>query len=477
MTPTTKTPIQFATLPEWSATGIILGGLLAYLLMPEYGHYNPGALAAPAVALSIGLMVGPFVSGLLRPASLLRAEPVLFFGLIYWVLLDAIQGSYGLWGTAHHAVLQSFIGVAVFALGILAGSLFTSTLYGSERLGFWSDISPHVIFRAVLLTFFAGILKPLLSCELNPQCFVDSFFIPYKELPWRTVKFGAFDTVIKYVGFLGYLSLPLTAALYYSERSFTPRVLLSCILGLFLLLLFAQTGSRRFVGMVVMATGLTWVLLHERIHLAHLLKLALISALMLLLLETMVSWRNEGLGTAFISKETKTAHNQGLVSVDKNLYYMSHAMTVVPRLHDYAPVDGIMAVIAAPIPRSIWREKPTQGGNIPLLQLIGIRKGPGFSWSCSAVCDFYLMGGLVAIGLGGAVFGILAQLCNRVLYQQVSLPSRILYSFGLMSLFIGLRNTRDLTAIGLIVGIIWGSFYIRRLYIRHSRKSTGKLAE
>jgi len=476
MTPTTRTPIQFSTLPEWNVIGIVLGGLAAYLLMPEYDHYNLGALAAPAVALSLGLMAGPFISGIFRPASLLRAEPVLYFGLVYWILLDAIQGSYGLWGTAHHAALLSFIGTAVFALGIWSGSQITSAFYGGQRYGEWREISPKFVFRAVLLTFLAGVLKPLLACELNPQCFANSFFLPYSELPWRTVRFGPFDSALKYLGFLGYMTLPLAATLYYLDGRVTQRVAVSFLLGLLLLLLFTQTGSRRFVGMVVMATGLAWVLLHKRVRLAHLIKLAALSALMLLLLETMVTWRDEGLAAVFSGEEAESSHKRGVVSVDKNFYYMSHAITVVPKLHPYKPVDGLLAMIGAPIPRSIWPSKPTQGGGIPLLQLIGERKAPGFTWSCSAVCDFYLMGGMIAVMFGGTLFGVLAHLCNRVLFQSISLPSRIIYAFGLMSLFIGLRNTRDLTAIGLIVGIIWAIFYVQRLYSRlHHIESDTKL--
>lgn len=448
--------------------GIAAGSSAAHLLIPDIDYYSPGALAVPAAMLSLGLMVGPTASALRHSASLLRPEPVLILGLVYWILIDAIQGSHGLWGTSRIAIHRAFLGIALFAGTLWIGSLLAHLIRGPKSEIYFPKLTLEYVFALVILTFLAGIFKPIVACNLNPQCIMDAFFLPYDELPWKQLNFGQFDTLVKYVGFLGFTTLPLAIVLLHLEGRASQRVILSMILGYILLLLFAQNGSRRLAGMVIAASSLVWVLLQPFVRTRHLVALAVISIATLYLLETMVTWRNEGLAAAILAEDEKDKKGKGVITIDKNLYYMTHAMSIVPERYPFKPIDGPLSALGAPIPRSIWPDKPTQGGGIPLLQHIGERKGPGFSWSCSAVCDLYLYGGFPSIAIGGLIFGILAQLASRLLVGSNSASRRLIYSFALMSLFIGLRNLRDLTAIGVIVCIVWIILYARRLYIRRS---------
>lgn len=460
--------------PLWGVFFIALGGSIAIAIIPELDYYRPGALRWPAIALSLGLIAGPIVAALSKPHSLIRTESILCLGLFYWILLDAIQGVHGLWGTSLEAVKTAFLGVTVFGISLWAGSVTLTIFLNQQKAVSWTtNISANFIFYTAIFCFFAGMLKPILACNFSPQCIIDSFFVPWYNVPWRTVKFGSFDTILKYIGFLGYLTLPLTAALSHIGKNSTWRVALLLALSSILLLIFMQSGARRVVGMVVIATGLIWTLLHYRPGIRQIVGLGLISLLTLYVLESMLEWRTQGIGYAFTSEsENHTDQNSGLVSVDKNLYYMTHAMTVVPERYNYQPIDGALSALGAPIPRSIWPSKPAQGG-IPLLALIGERKAPGFSWSCSAVCDFYLMGGITAVAMGGFIFGCLAHLSNRILYQAKSVPSRLTYAFSIMILFIGIRAIRDLTAIGLILIIVWGIFYLKKShFIKNEHRPT-----
>lgn len=459
-------PNQYQLYPLHALLGIAGGAAAAYLLIPSVDYYSPGALAGPATALALGLLVGPVTAAFRNPASVLRAESVLAVGLIYWILFDAIQGVHGLWGTTQLSVYRAFISVALFACSIWIGSITAQLTDRSRREIKYPELAANYIFGLVILTFVAGIFLPIYSCQLNPQCIVDAFFVPNDEVPWRKVGFGSFDTVVKYIGYLGYTTLPLAVALLHLERRVSQRVILALILGLILLVFFMQSGSRRKAGMVVAAAGLVWVLIHDRVLLKHLLILGALSVATLFMTEFIVTWRNEGLATAIFSEEDKK-ERKGIITIDKSLYYMTHAMSVVPERYPFKPVDGPLSALGAPIPRSIWPSKPAQSGGIPLLRFIGERKGPGFSWSCSAVCDFYLYGGYPAIVIGGFIFGLLAHASNRLLLTKASVSSRLIYAFALMSLFIGLRNFRDLTAIGIIVILIWGILNVRRWYTKN----------
>lgn len=461
---------QYRLYPLHALLGIAGGAAAAYLLIPDIDHYSQGALVLPATALALGLLVGPAVSALRNPPSLLRAESVLAVGLIYWILFDAIQGVHGLWGTTQLAIHRAFFSVALFGAALWVGSLASQLTYKPQKHIEYRELSADYVFGLVLLTFLSGIFLPLYSCQLTPQCIADAFFLSNDEVPWGRLSLGSFDTVFKYIGYLGYTTLPLAIVLLHLERRLNTRVVIAIILGLILLIFFMQSGSRRKAGMVVAAAGLAWVLLHDRVLLRHLFVLGVISLATLFMAEFIVTWRNAGLATAIFSDE-KQEERKGVITIDKNLYYMTHAMAIVPERYPYKPIDGPLSAIGAPIPRSIWPSKPSQGGGIPLLQFIGKRKNAGFTWSCSAVCDFYLYGGYPSVIIGGMFFGVLASVSSRRLLISTSASSRLIYAFALMSLFIGLRNFRDLTAIGIIVVLIWGVLNLRQWYAKKSLRT------
>jgi hypothetical protein len=427
---------------------------VAFIFIPEFDHHERFALWIPALILSVGLLAGVLIAAVCSPASLLRTESILSFGLVYWVMLDAIQGSYGLWGTSREAIETAFLGTALFAVAIWLVSAAPAGISKPNNTVLSGDLSPGLVFGVGLISFMAGMLQPMLACNLNPGCLAEAFFMRWDTVPWRNFSLGeggsGLNTLLKYVGFLGFLTLPLSAVLVRLEGRLSWRVILLSLLGMLVLMLLIQSGARRIVGMTVASTGLLWVLLRPDVKLRHLLRLAIIGIGLLLVLEAMVSWRAIGIGTGLMSGAPLVGKSENTLSVDKNFYYMTHAMTIVPERHPYKPVEGLLFTLGAPIPRSVWPGKPAQRG-IDLTRLIGERKAPGFTWTCSAVCDFYLMGGLWVIAFGGLIFGILARACNQLLFQPLTVRSRLLYAFTVMILFIGLRAIRDLTAIGLFV--------------------------
>jgi hypothetical protein len=467
---------QFRLYPAFSIIAILASCLVAFIFIPEFDHHEHFALWIPALILSVGLLAGVLIAAVRSPASLLRTESILSFGLVYWITLDAIQGSYGLWGTSREAVETAFLGTALFAAAIWLGSAVPASMSRLNNTALSGDLSPALVFGVGLITFVAGILQPMLACNLSPGCFAKAFFMPWDTLPWRNFSLGeggsGLNTLLKYVGFLGFLTLPLSAVLVRLEGRLSWRVILLWLLGMLILMLLIQSGDRRIVGMTIASTGLLWVLLRPDVRLRHLFRLAIIAAGLLLVLEAMVSWRAIGIGTGLMSGVPLVGKSKNTLSVDKHFYYMAHAMTIVPERHPYKPVEGLLFTLGAPIPRSVWPDKPAQRG-INLSQLIGERKGPGFTWTCSAVGDFYLMGGLWVIAFGGLIFGILARACNQLLFQPLSARSRLLYAFSVMILFIGLRAIRDLTAIGLFVLFcLLFVLAMRRLFRKVVRYST-----
>ncbi len=465
---------QFRAYPAAAIFMILAGACLAVLMIPVTGHESPTGLFWSSVVLSMGLIFGVAMSVMNSPASVFRAECILSLGLVYWVTLDPIQGAYGLAGTSIEAVAMAMAGTGLFAAAIWVGAMLPLRLVSGGANSITGDFAPGLVFWAGIATFCAGILQPMLACKASPLCFVESLFTPWDQVPWRTYKAGTsgsgLNTLLRYLGYFGFLTLPMAVVLLRSQQRFSWRVAFLAFLGTLILILLVQSGARRIVGMLVASSGLIWILLRPSIRFRELLRLGIVALSLLLVLEAMVSWRKIGIGTGLIQGESLTGISRShLISVDKNFYYMSHAMTVVPEHHPHKPVDGLLWAIGGPIPRSVWPSKPISRG-IDLLPYIGKRAPAGFSWTCSAVCDLYLIGGAWAIGAGGLVFGVLAGLCNQLLFQPPSGKSRIMFGFGVMMLFIGLRSIRDLMAIGFFIMLcICLILLLRRLFPERER--------
>src|SRR5688572_20822421 len=79
---------QFRVFPLFSIMSILVGYGIAEMLIPEDTYYLDGALFAPSLALTLGLVSGVLVAGISSPASVLRAESILSVGMVYWITLD-----------------------------------------------------------------------------------------------------------------------------------------------------------------------------------------------------------------------------------------------------------------------------------------------------------------------------------------------------------------------------------------------------
>jgi len=180
--------MQFRTFPLLSIMGIVIGYLIADLLIPD-AYFVQGALFAPSLALSIGLVSGVVLAGLSYPGSALRAESIMSFGLIYWVTLDPMQGSYGLWGTSLAAVHNAFLGTAIFAASMWIGGSISHARLRSRTPTMGWEPTPLLIFQIGVIVFLGAIFKPMLACSFNPVCLGEGFFYRGRPSPGRPISF------------------------------------------------------------------------------------------------------------------------------------------------------------------------------------------------------------------------------------------------------------------------------------------------
>ena len=463
----------YATLPAWSILGVVSGYALAWTAIPRDAWWEAGALALPALLLSLGLLAGIAAAALRSSGALFRTEHILIFGLVYWVLLDPIQGSYSLFSVSEDGVQRSFLGIALFALFLWLGStLMTAirTLLREQVPGPGLDVGPRFLFGAACLCFLLGVLRILIGCQLVPGCIADYYFAPrFQGVQGWLGTFGDFDTLLIQIRFFGYLVLPIAAALYFVERRASWRVVIAVILGLAFLLLLIKGGGRRGVGTCLGATILVWILLREHISWRHLLMLGAAAVGLLLIMQAMLVWRTTGTLTAITQGESLEVKDRaGVIAVDKNFRILSQITTVIPERQAHTGVNGVVYMLTIFIPRSIFPGKPA-GRGVDLMTLIDKKERPGWSWTCSSVCDLYLIGGNLAIAIGGMLYGFAANLTSRLLVRPPSVRSRLLFGILTMTLFVGLRSLHEVVSTGLAVLALWGVFGLRGMVVSRRR--------
>ena len=136
---------------------VIFATGLALSVIPESTE-PAGALFWPAAILSGGLLLVPMARARQGILGAFQAENVLIGGLIYWLLLDLLLGSYPLVGLRRESIFESFVAIGLMAVGIWLGVAGRS--WRLPRI-VWriASLSIHdrTLFKAALVSFCFGI--------------------------------------------------------------------------------------------------------------------------------------------------------------------------------------------------------------------------------------------------------------------------------------------------------------------------------
>lgn len=444
---------QFTTQPFWAIFGVLAGTLVAIAVLPSETYVLLSNLVWPSIVLSVGLLCGVVAASWNNPSSLFRAEHILMFGLFYWLLTELVQGTGGRWATTE-GVQATFIAIAIFAGALWLGSALASHIEVTTSHAPKMLPDSNFIFWAAIVSGLLGILRPLFGCSGELSCIVDSFFVSRFEAAWESNQFGNFDTILLNLSYFGFITVPLLVAFHHLEGRFSGRAFLLALLALFFLLLEIRGGGRRGVGTIILSGALVWILLQRNISFRHLITLGALGGGLLVLLEFMLFARQMGIGNA-LDYGFSFLNRTGSVAVDQNFFYVAQMVDIVPSQYPHTGINGVLYHLEVMIPGSILPGKIVNHGfNLPAA--LGLIRGPGYSWTCSAVGDFYLIGGYKAVAIGGLVWGAMANFCSRLLVSDSSVYTRIMYALVAMALFVSLRAVHELLSTGLAVLAWWG---------------------
>lgn len=460
----------FATASAWSLICVIAGGILAVQLVPAQQLFLHDALRPAALAQTTGLLAGVLLAALRNPASLFRTEHALSFGIFYWLLLDLLLGQGGVGQASREAVIRSFMAITLFASGIWIGSIFIAAharrVVGASALT--RDLSAGFLFGAAIVSGILGMARVAVGCGLNPSCMIDAFYQPRFSAVWFQIDaFGNLDTLFLYSRYFGFLVLPLTVALIMREGRVSGRALLALTLSFVSVAFMVGDGGRKDVGTVVGASLLVWAVMTPRVALRQLIGISALAGVLVLVMQFMLVARGVGIAEALESEsEISLSRQKGPVgTVDRNFRYLANIIELVP---DRLPHNGWQGVAFA---ATLWvpgglvpREWQVRSIDVP--REMGLRYGPGYTWTCSAIGDLYLIGGLPVVVLGGLLFGVLARGASGWLMRPAHSRKPILYALITMTLFLSLRALHELFVTGFIVVAFLCFLALRRIFAK-----------
>jgi oligosaccharide repeat unit polymerase len=415
--------------------GISSATLLAVALMP-FDIQPAGALVRSALILALGLLVPTIVEVILGGLNrIFYAEHWVIIAVIYFVLLDLVEGLYDL-RLEKPVVQKTFGAIALFALALqLGATLNPKPLPRIVRKIASTSYSHGTLMTMLIICFLLGMFNFALWSDFSPTAMIDNLLQPRFEAPWARGQLGGWNAFSDFFVNCGYVLPTFTVMLALAKQRWTQRsVLLGLLLSIIFLIFVVQGGGRRIPGVMIGAAALTALLYkRHRLRPRYIAACGLIGLGTILLMDLMITNRNEGFGDFSY---------QGLraIRVDDNFLRLGQVMQYVPDAHPHVGSRWLLYLLVRPVPRVFWPEKPVDSG----FSLAEILHQKNVSLSYSAIGEWYVAFGWLGVAVGGLALGVLARWWSQLLDHKLSITSVALYAIGLMAIFLGIRSATEL---------------------------------
>lgn len=407
-----------------------------------------GAMSFSAMVLSAGLVAPLLFSLLYAPKEVLRVEHLLMVGLVYWLLIELIQGVVSLPNLSRACVRDGLRAIGMFAMGInVAGIHPAWPLPGFVVRAANVRLQAGTLTAVIITCFVLGMATFAFPCNFDIYLMVSSLARTRFAAPWSRGSLGDWRAFVDHLMFFGMLLPPLTVLLAARLKSWLhAKTVMAIIMSVVVTLFIMQNGGRRLVGTMYGSALLIWTLLQGSIFRSKtVLIFSLSLALTLLTMQLMLEYRNVGLAT--LGQKDQVISTLSVI-VDNNFYSLCQVLDIIPRAHPFVGEQLLVYVAVRPVPRVWWPGKPVNPG-FDLAAALGVKGGTVFT--VSIVGDLYMSFGWAGIFLGGWVFGRLARMVNEIRYVSDSPIRLLIYVIGTMALFAALRNLIELVLVSYIL--------------------------
>jgi hypothetical protein len=160
----------------------------------------------------------------------------------------------------------------------------------------------------------------------------------------------------------------------------------------------------------------------------------------LTVMQMMLEYRNTGFAALLEEGTEEHQASYEYLHVDDNFLRFCQVVGFIPELFDYVYHKYVVWILVRPVPRVFWPGKPVDPG-FDLTDALGVQ---GVSYSCSVIGELFISGGLVAIAIGGWLYGRLAGMVTSLLTHGITFGAHVVYAIAMMALFTGLRSMLEL---------------------------------
>lgn len=448
--------------------GIVLGALAAIELTPaDVGATH--ALFEPALALSAGLLVGPSFRVSRDPRRALRAENLLLVGLIYWLLLDPLQSAYEFPSISQDEAQTAFAAIGMFAFMLWLGAGGRGWRPPALiREAAAATLTDRQLFLVTVACFLLGVFYYLWTANFDPSTIVSSLLASRFAAAWSRGGLGGWTAFVEHLVYFGY-PVPALAVLLTRRLGLrNPRVIAAILMAAAIVAFSSQSGGRRIVGMLLGSALFSWMLTAGELRLKRVMVAAFGVVVIFAFLQTMLEYRMLG-WEAYLNREPPstiapaTGDSPTTLRVDDNLLRLTQIVQMFSGPQEFAGWTPVVYMLTRPAPRALWPGKPVDPG-YSVAEYVGMAH---VGLTASIVGDLYAIYGLAAVAVGGLLAGRLATMVNFVLRMPESSGRPIVFSLGLMTLFIALRAMHEFV---LMSYGVFGWCLISKLLVSHGAR-------
>jgi hypothetical protein len=449
----------------------VIATTLSILLIPE-DPSSEGALFYPALVMSAGLATAPLAAALRYPKALLRGESLLSLAPIYWLLLDLLQGVYGLQDISADQVRLAFLAIGIFVVMMWLGSIRRPWRIPQVVISSVSqEFSINTYFALAVACFLIGMLNYAVPCNFNVFEMVHYVGQERWAAPWGRGQLGGWDAFLDHLQYFGYLLPVLTVVMVRRAGVRNARTIICIAMSIVIALFLAQSGSRRVVGVVGGMALVLWILDQRRLRIKQLLMTVFAVVVLLVTLQLMLEYRNVGLSVLVGKSEIQSGRlekrqilEEQHLRVDDNFYRLCQIIQLIPESYGFVYHRYLIYVIVRPVPRVFWPGKPVDAG-FDLPTALGVE---GVSYSYSVIGELYMSLGLIGIALGGWFYGRVAAMASGLLARCTTQGALVIYSIVVMALFSGMRSILELILVSYVV-LAWVGLSHLFIKLRHAK--------
>jgi oligosaccharide repeat unit polymerase len=414
-----------------------------------------------SVGVGISLSLATAIEATAGVRSLIRVDILMLwvlYGLTFFEFLFP-QPKLGLSPTAAvdgtHAVLLGFAGLVV-------GRHLVHKRGGSRGLSAFSNVRPTYLFLLFVLVTLLGYLHIFLAVNFDPFEAVRQMGYPRFAQSWARGRYGDAYALLFEIGALIWLVPPIAGFIY--ARSNEYKLFQKLIVTIVLIFTFYfgfASGTRTVLVAYVITFGGGYFLARPQITLRRILILTIPTVVILFFAITyMLAFRNMGLSEfSFAEQPSDTFF------VDYNIVNLSRLTEVFPDSFEFLGLEIPFNALIRPIPRVLWPGKP-DGLSVSIETALGF--GPAMTVSCTFVGEAYMSGGLLAVLFISILFGMAAEVWNRVRNNSNLQLAQLLYASGFLVATVAMRSMLSMVPMMLPILALWlfGKLWLPRSSLR-----------